>query len=883
MTLVGRDDELAILDALFQDCGKGRWNVAVIRGPVGSGKTALLTVFADRVTSRGALMLGAAASRAERDLPLGMLDQLFRGTGELAGLMADRASIGQQDTVNPRLAEIFERVLDLIAGLSRDRAIVITVDDIHHADAVSLQCFSYLARRGHQLRVLVVLTDCTQASPADHMLHAEILRQGNCRTISLGSFPVPAVERLLTARLGVAGVRELAPACYSMTGGNPLLVNAVADDARAAAGGPAGDLAPFTAFRAAVVTCLHRFEPRLVEVARVVAVLGENATRGLVADILGIDLEYASAATEALGASGLLEPGPESGLKSGPETRQFRHEVARQAVLTQMSADELATLHGRAAQAMHRAGAAPVALAEHLVAAPALGAGWAVLALRDAAEYALASGAGDRAIAYLRRAAAESADERQRADLRFALACTEWQIDPESAAYHFADLVTDARAGLLDGERLSELAYYLLWAGDVGNAADVLAAAENPASARSPLSLLCPALASRAAPSAPSTDSRGESASVAAERMLQERSRNNPALASITSALMTLICDDELERAAFWCSILLRESEASHVGLARRAILSGFLAMIETRRGNLRAAEGHASTALTSLTERAWGVAIGGPLSCLLLAATASSRHEAAVEYLRMPVPKAMFGTVYGLLYQHARGDYYLATGRPRAALADFEDCGDRMMSWGLDMPGLVPWRTKAAEAYLVLGDASRARELSRKQLEQAGAGPSRTKGISLRVLALASNLSKRTALLRESAEMLRDTGARLELAYTFTELSNAHLELGEYARAHWAARQARNLAEKCGAQALKKTIKVTDLDGREMADDTAARPSAQLSDAERRVASLAAYGYTNGQISARLFITVSTVEQHLTRVYRKLGVAGRAELPIEI
>lgn len=45
----------------------------------------------------------------------------------------------------------------------------------------------------------------------------------------------------------------------------------------------------------------------------------------------------------------------------------------------------------------------------------------------------------------------------------------------------------------------------------------------------------------------------------------------------------------------------------------------------------------------------------------------------------------------------------------------------------------------------------------------------------------------------------------------------------------------------------------------------------------------LAAYGYTNGQIANKLYITISTVEQHLTRAYRKLGVTGRAELPIDI
>jgi DNA-binding CsgD family transcriptional regulator len=164
----------------------------------------------------------------------------------------------------------------------------------------------------------------------------------------------------------------------------------------------------------------------------------------------------------------------------------------------------------------------------------------------------------------------------------------------------------------------------------------------------------------------------------------------------------------------------------------------------------------------------------------------------------------------------------------------------------------------------------------------------SRTRGISLRALALTSHPAKRTALLRESAEMLRDSGARLELAYTFTELSNAHLALGEHGRAHWAARQARNLAERCGARTLAD---LPDAGGRgsspeagpgagpEVSPGTRLLP--QLSDAEQRVAMLAAYGHTNGQIARKLYITVSTVEQHLTRVYRKLGVASRAELPI--
>ncbi|QTR06400.1 helix-turn-helix transcriptional regulator, partial [Saccharothrix algeriensis] len=46
-----------------------------------------------------------------------------------------------------------------------------------------------------------------------------------------------------------------------------------------------------------------------------------------------------------------------------------------------------------------------------------------------------------------------------------------------------------------------------------------------------------------------------------------------------------------------------------------------------------------------------------------------------------------------------------------------------------------------------------------------------------------------------------------------------------------------------------------------------------ELTYSERRVATLAACGHSNRAIAARLHITVSTVEQHLTRVYRKLSV----------
>jgi len=52
-----------------------------------------------------------------------------------------------------------------------------------------------------------------------------------------------------------------------------------------------------------------------------------------------------------------------------------------------------------------------------------------------------------------------------------------------------------------------------------------------------------------------------------------------------------------------------------------------------------------------------------------------------------------------------------------------------------------------------------------------------------------------------------------------------------------------------------------------------------ELSAAERQVADLAASGATNKEIAAALFMSVKTVEAHLSRVYRKLDVRSRTEL----
>jgi ATP/maltotriose-dependent transcriptional regulator MalT len=243
-------------------------------------------------------------------------------------------------------------------------------------------------------------------------------------------------------------------------------------------------------------------------------------------------------------------------------------------------------------------------------------------------------------------------------------------------------------------------------------------------------------------------------------------------------------------------------------------------------------------------------------------------------------VPDRMYQTVIGLRYLHARGHYYLATERALAALDDFQTCDRQMREWNIDVSALVPAHTDLAQAYLRLDQRKVARDLVTRQLDKPRVISSRTRGTSLRVLAATSELRQRPQLLMEAVEDLHNCGDRLELARALIDLSEAHQELGEFSRARMHARRAAAEAKACRAEPLSKLLSHGGtFEMKEQRVEGDGVPP--LSGAERRVATLAARGYSNREIGRMLYITVSTVEQHLTRVYRKLNVGSRADLPV--
>ncbi|XVV00197.1 helix-turn-helix transcriptional regulator [Actinosynnema sp. CA-248983] len=153
--------------------------------------------------------------------------------------------------------------------------------------------------------------------------------------------------------------------------------------------------------------------------------------------------------------------------------------------------------------------------------------------------------------------------------------------------------------------------------------------------------------------------------------------------------------------------------------------------------------------------------------------------------------------------------------------------------------------------------------------------------GVALRLLAATSPERERRAALVESAEILEACGAELELAYTLVELAKSHQSRNELDRARAVEKQAWQLAKRCDA-GLRLKARSPRRIGTEPdpADPRRSEAAGALSDAELRVAALAARGLTNREIARKLYVTVSTVEQHLTKAYRELNVNRREDLP---
>ncbi|MCX4750340.1 AAA family ATPase [Kitasatospora sp. NBC_01287] len=890
--LVQRESKLAQLESALDSCVDGNAGLVLIEGAVGCGKSELLEVVSTRATERGHLVLRAIGTAAERALPLGVIGQLTAGAPR--GALPDPAQAAQ-----PGGVEAMHAFARAVGRLSAQAPVVICVDDSHQLDELSGRYLLHLARHTRAMPVLLVLAESLHERGDDPLFGTELLRQPNFNRVRLERLDHAAVSQLLIGY----GQAE-ADRFYRASGGNPLLLRALLQDPGTEAGGP---------YSQAVLASFYRCGTSTLELAEGLAVLDGACEPDQIGELLGTSTAAVCQGIGALRAAGLVD-----GLR-------LRHPAARAAVLDRMEPALRQQLHLRAARLARRHDLSVLVVAEQLLAARHSEEEWALPVLRAAADQFLADGEPARATACLELAHQADAEPAQRTALRIRLAEVAWPLDPAAAERQLAQPLAALREDRLPATQLGPLARLLVAQGRIQEAAEALGrlGAESADAAQAgpgrgaggreerradPLDGLSAfpnwAATRASSPAEPGAARRpvprcdpaalwalpehGDEAAIAqsAELFLRGASLTEGTVEPVLQALRTLLHLGGPQQAVPLCAAFAEQAERRGAP-GWRAALAGLQAEGQLRMGDLSGAVATAGSVLAAMPQWSESMLLSGIAGTLIRAQTAIGRPEEAAAVLSRLVPEDLGGSVHGLGRLRARGRYFLLTSRFHAALGDFLDVGRQLKRWGLDRPRVLPWRTDAAEALLRLGETHQAERFIADQLAGCDGKDPWVRGISLRVRAQTREPKERHALLGKAIEELHKSGDRYELALALADFGQALKETGDPGRAAMVNRRAWHLAQLCGAEALRERI----LPGHaeEPAAPVEPPPAAQpdllasLSDSERRVAVLAVHGHTNREIAVKLYITVSTVEQHLTRVYRKLNIAGRQALPMDL
>jgi len=309
------------------------------------------------------------------------------------------------------------------------------------------------------------------------------------------------------------------------------------------------------------------------------------------------------------------------------------------------------------------------------------------------------------------------------------------------------------------------------------------------------------------------------------------------------------------------------------------AAASAWRAAIALGRGLIGPAEADARSAVELVTAHGLHFIAPHAHSFLGEALIELGELEQAAVLLEHAELGPMLGTRPEARFLHTRARARLARGERQAAIADLRAC-QAQESFGFRNPNVLAWRSTLG---LALPDSSREEALALVDLELDLAlriGQPRAIGVALRARGLLSKGEEQISLLTRATTMLEICPSRLEHARGLIDLGAALRRASRRSEARPPLLRGLDMAAVCGARALAARA-------REELVSAGARPRREhlsgveaLTASERRVAQMAAVGMTNREIAQALFVTIKAVALHLTHVYEKLDVTGRAELP---
>jgi DNA-binding CsgD family transcriptional regulator len=901
MQLLGRQRERAVLDRVLEAAREGQGGVLAVDGEPGVGKTALLDYaieaasdfrIARAVGVEGEMELAFAALQQLCSPSLDLIERLpdpQRDALEVAlGLSAGRPP-------NPFLAGL--AVLNLLSEAAEEQPLLCVVDDAQWLDRASGRVLGFVARRllAEKIAMVFAAREPIDALAGFAELHIEPLGRRDARALLDSVLPARLDERVLE-RIVVE------------THGNPLALLEL----------PRG-LTPAQLAGGFGLPAALPLSARIEEsFARRLARLPRDARRLLLvaaADPTG-DAALEWRAAQRLGIAETAAHTVESdGLLAFDAGVVFRHPLVRSAVYRAAGPDERSEVHRALAEATdpeidpdrrawHRAQAASGPDEE--VAAE----------LERSAARAQARGGFAAAAAFLERSSVLTVDSAQRAARALAAAEAKQQAGALDDALA---LVSNAEIGPLDEAQRTQvdvLRARISFAADRGSeapprlltAAKRLEPLDGAAAREIYLDALTAALfagrlgggvdarqVAAAARAAPPPEPPARAADLLLDGLALLITEGAAAGTPVLRKALAAFGSDEIgtEEGLRWLWLAGRAAGyiwdyESWDALTRRQIRlareSGALTVlpltlstragVELYAGNLADASSLVGEA-NAITDATDGRNV--PYAPLALVAFRGREPDASrliqsgtEDFLERGEGMGLTLAQWATAYLHnglARYDIALAAAEQAA-----EDPHELWFSpW--TMVELVEAATRsgreerAADALEVLSETTRA------------SGTPWAQGIEARSRALLAEGGAAETLYREAIDRLEPTRLRVDLARTQllygewlrrerrridarTELRTAHELYSEFGMEAFAER-ARVELEATGERARKRTV------------DTLG----DLTPQEAQISRLTAQGHTNREIAAQLFISPSTVEYHLRKVFRKLDVKSRTQL----
>ena len=364
-SFVGRAEELDRLEQALRSAAQGTPTTVLVGGDAGMGKTRLIAEFAAGARDRGALVLqGACLELGEQGLPYAAVSEAMRGldaalpTAELRRLagedLSDLARVvpglrgelpgglrGEDGHASASSQlRLFEAVLGLAGRLAAEVPVVLVLEDAHWADASTRDLLVFLAHNLREVGVVLVTSFRTDELHRTHPLRgvlAQLSRQEQVERIDLAPFDREEMGQLLEDLLGEPAAAAQLEAMVERSQGNPFFAEELL-----AAGGELAELPEL--LRDLLLLSIDGLPPAAMQVLRLVAAAGGEASHSLVAQVVGLGAEALNDALRTAVQRGVLVTHPTA------DRYVFRHALLTEAVYSILLPGEVEELHRRLAR-----------------------------------------------------------------------------------------------------------------------------------------------------------------------------------------------------------------------------------------------------------------------------------------------------------------------------------------------------------------------------------------------------------------------------------------------------------------------------------------------------------------------------------------------------